>query len=126
MKNKFYLALLAVMATGALLIPALAQGRGNVNKHPGLEVNPAIDTRIDLGTQVKLQCNIGTPVEFPTVTVTNNTNQTIPAGKRVYWQANAYMKGSILLSAPLAPGKNVHTSTEAQGSSYSPMAWYFK
>lgn len=97
------------MVTAALLLSVTAQIKTNI-----------------LGTPVKLQCKIGTPVEFPTVTVTNNTSETVPAGKKIYWQGNSLMKGVILLSAPLAPGQSVKTSAEAAGTSYSPAAWYFK
>ncbi len=126
MKNKFFLALTAILATGALLMPAFAKIQGALNTNPGLEVSQGIDKKIDFGTQVKLQCQVGTPVEFPTITVTNNTNQTVPAGTKIFWQANASMKGTIVLSAPLGPGRNVKTTAEAMGSSYNPVAWYFK
>ena len=108
MKNRFFLAISAMMVSAALLLSATAQ------------------TKIDIGKQVKLKCNVGTPVEFPTITITNSTNKTVPAGKKIYWQANSVMKGSIVLSGPLAPGESVTTSSEAKGTSYNPSAWYFQ
>ncbi len=111
MKTRFFLAISAMMVTAALMLSATAQN---------------FDNSIPFGTQIKLQCKVGTPVEFPTITITNNTKQTVPAGKKIYWQANSLMKGSIVLSAPLAPGKSVTTSSEAKGTSYNPVAWYFQ
>lgn len=126
MKNRFFLAISAMLVTAGLLLSATAQIKGNLDKNPRVEAQPAFDGKISIGTQVKLECRVGTPVEFPTIYITNNTNQTVPSGKRVYWQANQYMKGSIVLSAPLAPGQVVTTSSEAKGTSYNPTAWYFK
>jgi hypothetical protein len=108
MKNRFFLTISAMMVSAALLLSATAQ------------------TKIDIGKQVMLQCKVGTPVEFPTITITNNTNKTVPTGKKIYWQANSLMKGWIVLSAPLAPGESVTTSSEAKGTSYNPAAWYFQ
>jgi hypothetical protein len=125
MKNRFFMAISATLVTGALLLSATAQS----NKRSNLEVLPSpTDKPILINTKlVYLKCFVSTPVEFPKIGITNNTNQTVPAGKTVYWQANAYMKGSIVLSAPLAPGQTVYTpSVEAQGSSYTPKAWYVK
>ena len=118
MKNKFFLAIFTMMMAVALVLPAVSQSADRLTMNTSKLIN--------FGTQVKLQCKVTTPVEFPTVIVTNNTNTTVPSGKKVYWQANQYMKGLIVLSAPLAPGKSVHTSTEAAGTSYNPVAWYFK
>jgi hypothetical protein len=126
MKNKLFLAILAVLGVGALLTPSLAQSQGNLERRPGLEVSPIVDKKIDIGTSVKLQCRVGGPSEFPTITITNNTNYSIPPGKKLYWQANATMKGSIVLSARLGPGQSVQTSAEAAGTSYNPVAWYFQ
>jgi|SRR5215475_807203 len=123
MKNRFFIAISAVMVTGALLLSATAQ---IARKSSDLNTSASTDGRI-LGNVVYLKCFVSTPVEFPKIGITNNTNQTVPAGKKVYWQANQYMKGSIVLSAPLAPGQTVYTpSQEAQGSSYTPKAWYLK
>jgi hypothetical protein len=108
MKNRFFLTISAIMVSAALLLSTTAQ------------------IKIDIGKQVMLQCQVGTPVEFPTITITNNTNKTVPTGKKIYWQANSSMKGWIVLSAPLAPGESVRTSSEARGTSYNPAAWYFQ
>lgn len=127
MKNRFFLAISTMMVTAALLLSATAQIKGNLDKNPRVEAQPALDGKILIGTAVYLQCMVGTPVEFPKIRITNNTNQTVPSGKKIFWQANQYMKGDIVLSAPLAPGQSVYTpSVEAKGSSYNPKAWYFK
>jgi len=108
-----------------LIFTAFAQGDANAGKGPGLK--PTIHTDVDLiGTQVKLQCTVNGPSEFPDVTITNNTSATIAAGKKVYWQVNNLMKGYTTLQAPLAPGKSVKFDTEAKGNGGIPSAWYFK
>ena len=125
MKNRFFLTISAMMVTAALILSATAQNKRKLQ--PIIGTTPSIENTIPFGTKVSLQCKVGTPVEFPRIIITNNTKQTVPAGKKVYWQANQYMKGSIVLSAPLAPGQSVYTpSVEAAGSSYNPTAWYFQ
>ncbi|MCG3164051.1 MAG: hypothetical protein JMDDDDMK_05523 [Acidobacteria bacterium] len=127
MKNRFFLAISAIMVAGALLLSVTAQDNRKLNPRQDFEANPSLDPKISVGAVVYLQCRVGTPVEFPKIIITNNTNQTVPAGKKVYWQANQYMKGNIVLSAPLAPGQSVYTpSVEAKGSSYAPKAWFLK
>ena len=48
MKNKFFLAISALMVTAAVILSATAQN---------------FDNKISFGTQIKLQCKVGTPVE---------------------------------------------------------------
>lgn len=114
----------ALIALAACLsLAALAQGTGNADKGS----SPQVTTDKNLiGTQVKLGCSVGGPVEFPTVTITNNTSSSIAAGKKLFWQVNSSMKGAHLLQQTLAPGKSVNFSTEARGAGGVPTAWYFK
>src|SRR5689334_19418929 len=108
MKTKFFLAAAAVMFAGPLLLSASAQIQGNLDRRPGLELRPSIDRKIEIGKQVMLKCHIGGPSEFPTIIITNSTNNSIPAGKKLYWRANAVMVGSIVLAARLGPGQSVN------------------
>lgn len=126
MKNKYFLVISTMMVTAALILSATAQSNRKLQPNTTIGTSPSLENSIPFGTQVKLHCKVGTPVEFPTVTITNDTKQTVPAGRKAYWQANSVMKGFIILSAPLAPGKSVKTSAEAAGTSYNPVAWYFK
>lgn len=125
MKNQFSKTLAIATLLMGLIFTAFAQGDANAGKGPGAK--PTIHTDANLlGTQVKLQCTVNGPSEFPNVTITNNSPATIAAGKKVFWQVNSSMKGSMTLQAPLAPGKSVKFDTEAKGNGGIPSAWYFK
>jgi len=130
MRGKLFSAITLAILSAIMLVSATAQNRqqGNIDPHPRPEAKPnlILDKKISIGTQVKLQCTVGTPVEFPTVTITNNTSETVPQGKKVYWQVNSAMKGSLVLQSALTPGKSVKFSTEAQGNGGQPTAYYFK
>ena len=116
MKNRFFLAIAAIMVTGALLLPATAQNN-NIMSAGQYRVSNA----------VYLSCSIHQATEGFSLTITNNTNQTIPAGTKINWQGSSLMKGSFVLSAPLAPGKYVYSPTvENTGNLTTPKAWYLK
>jgi hypothetical protein len=57
--------------------------------------------------------------------ITNSTNQTLAAGKKIFWNASDGDSGSLTLSNPLAPGKSVQV-TGQPGQVYTCKAWTFK
>jgi len=57
--------------------------------------------------------------------ITNSTNQTLAAGKKIFWTASDGDSGSLILSSPLAPGKSVQV-TGQPGQAYTCKAWMFK
>ena len=118
MKNRFFLAISAIVVTGALLLSAAAQ-------------NPIISGggQYRVGLAVYLPCSFSKGSDFFSISVTNTTNQPIPAGTRIYWQVNSAMKGSESLSAPLPAGTTtqlVQGDAAGNGPWHNAMAWYLK
>src|SRR5262245_48959356 len=96
MKNRFFMAIAVIMVTGTLLMSATAQNNNIVSGQVAR-----------VGAYVYLQPDVsGLTGDFFTFNVINNTNQTIPAGTKIYWSLGQ-VKGSKVLSAPLAPGKKI-------------------
>jgi hypothetical protein len=116
MKNKFFMAIAVIMVTGTLMMSATAQ-IGNV-------VSGQVSR---VGTAVYLQPDVsGLTGDFFTFNVINNTNQTIPAGTKIYWSLGTQVKGSKVLSAPLAPGKKIFLDSGANQNTGAPKAWFLK
>jgi len=120
MKRKFF-ALIALTVLGiAGVISVTAQQKPKVDR------GKLIGTAGPYVAKINLQCAVTPPSEFPKITITNNTGQTLPKGKTIYWQVNADMKGTHVLQGALGPGQNIKFSTEARGIGGTPTAWYFK
>ncbi len=118
MKTKSFFAFVTLALSLALSLAAAAKPT------QGYQQNQALIDAVK--NAVKLQCTVGTPVEFPKITITNNTSNTVPQGKTVHWFVNTSMKGSLVLQNPLAPGQKLQFDTEARGNGGAPSAWYFK
>jgi hypothetical protein len=116
MKNRFFLAISAIMVTGALLLSATAQNNTILG-----------GAQYRVGTTVYLKCDYHVGIDMFSLSAINNTNQTIPAGTKIYWQVNSTTKGSMALSAPLPAGKSVQVAQgDAPTTTASPKAWYLK
>jgi len=118
MKNRFFLAISAIVVTGALLLSATAQ-------------NPIISGggQYRVGLAVYLPCSFSKGSDFYSISVTNTTNQTIPAGTMIYWQVNSAMKGAEALSAPLPAASTtqlVQGDVAGNGPWQNARAWYLK
>ena len=115
MKNRFFLAISAIIMTGAFLLPATAQN-DNIS-YGGQRV----------GTTVNLQADCSNNGDFFTFNVINNTKQTIPAGTKIYWQLTSTVKGSKVLSAPLPAGQKTFLDSGPHlVSTYNAKAWFLK
>ena len=116
MKNRFFLAISAIMITGAFLLPATAQNNNIVSGQVSR-----------VGTYVYLKADCSLNGDFFTFNVVNNTNQPIPAGTKIYWQLTSTVKGSKVLSAPLPAGKSTFLDNGPNpASGASPKAWFLK
>lgn len=116
MKNKFFMAIAAIMVTGALLLSATAQNNNIVSGQVSR-----------VGTAVYLQADCSNNGDFFTFNVINNTKQAIPAGTKIYWQLTATVKGSKVLSAPLQAGQKTFLDNGPHlVSTYNAKAWFLK
>jgi hypothetical protein len=83
-----------------------------------------------LPVATNLGCNAIFVKEFTQMPVVKNTtNQTIAAGKVVYWQGYwagkpSGSKHSLTLSKALAPGQSINTGVKLSGDSNSCKAYY--
>jgi hypothetical protein len=109
--------------TGILLIVATLWGSMPARANSGPQI---IDPK-KAPIPVYLRCTWNGPKEFPRITVTNNTSDTIAQGKSISWSVNPQTKGAITLQYALAPGRQVSRDVELHGSApYDPRAWYVK
>ena len=118
MKNRFFLAISTIVVTGALMLSATAQNNTILS-----------GGQFRIGTPVYLPCSFSKGSDFFSLSVTNITNQTIPAGTKIYWQVNSEMKGSEALSAPLPAGTTTQLAqgdVAGNGPWYNAKAWYLK
>jgi len=125
MKNKFFVAISAILVTGALLLSATAQS--NKRSTPEAPNSNLILIPGKLPVATYLQASVWGTDEFPRVIVTNNTNLTVAAGKTVFWAADSTHKGSIVLSKPLTPGQSLDPiGAPGMSMGAKPKAYYFK
>lgn len=125
MKKRISFVLTITALAAALTLTGLAQGNANTEKGPGVKPRVHSDKNL-VGTQVKLDCKVSGPSEFPDITITNTVSASIPAGTKLYWQVNGAMKGSYTLPHILYKGMSVKFTEEAKGGGGTPSAWYFK
>jgi len=115
MKNRFFLAIAVIMVTGALLLTVTAQNP--IVSYGGQRV----------GTYVYLQPDCSRNGDFFTFNVINNTNQTLPAGTKIFWSFNSTVKGSKVLSAALPAGQKTFLDSGPNlNTSGTPKAYFLK
>lgn len=95
--------------------------KGKAVKHTKVKLTEQGPLEVDIA---HLRCGLSGGDAAQTVTITNNTDQAVPKGRKIFWKADNGDTGSVTLQNPLVPGKNImggHTGME----SGSCEAWYF-
>lgn len=92
--------------------------------HPSTVDAQGISARRPRPVKLSLQCrNYGGQQDVSkNPDIINNSKQTIPSGKMLYWQSTDGDSGSVLLDHSLAPGGKVGVNGKA-GQSYTCTAW---
>src|SRR5262249_35278850 len=97
---------------------------------PAIAQNPVIGggQLYRTGNAVYLQPDVsGLTGDFYTFNVINNTNQTIPAGTKVYWSLTSTVKSSKIPSAPPPPKQSTFLANgQHDFSGSNPKAWFLK